>query len=291
MTIDAAKLLDYPFPTSEHSYTARDAMLYALGVGLGSDPTDEAELPYVYERNLTVLPTMAAVIGHPGPWFRDPATGIDWVHVVHGEQSLEIHAPLHPDNPLRCETQVVDVEDKGPGRGALVRWRRRLFDAQTGALVATSDSTLFCRKDGGFGGPVRPKQPATPWPEGSPTASVESEISPRAALIYRLSGDYNPVHADPKIAVEAGFERPILHGLCTFAHATWSVIRELADGDVGALESVQVRFKAPVFPGQRLRTDMWQDGDTVRFRSFTDDGAVMVLDGGQLELRSERRAK
>ncbi len=120
MTIDAAKLLDYPFPTSEHSYTARDAMLYALGVGLGSDPTDEAELPYVYERNLTVLPTMAAVIGHPGPWFRDPATGIDWVHVVHGEQSLEIHAPpLHPDNPpLRCETQVVDVEDKGPGRGA-----------------------------------------------------------------------------------------------------------------------------------------------------------------------------
>jgi acyl dehydratase len=284
MTIDAVRLLDWKFPVSEHTCTARDAMLYALGAGLGADPTDEVELPFVYETNLAVLPTMAAVIGHPGAWYQDPRTGIDWVHVVHGEQSLEIHRPLAPDRTLRCESRVVDVEDKGPNRGALVRWRRRLLDAGTAHPVATADSTLFCRNDGGFGGPQRAKTPLPPWPETSPTTTVCRPISRRAGLIYRLSGDYNPVHADPKVAIEAGFDRPILHGLCTFAHATWSVLREVADGDALALASVGARFKAPVYPGQQLRTDMWRDGSTVLFRCYTD-AQTLVLDNGRIELR------
>lgn len=285
MTIDASRLATWEFPVTEHTFTARDAMLYALGVGLGVNPTDERELPYVYERDLAVLPTMAAVIGHPGPWFRDPGTGIDWLHVVHGEQALVLHSPLRPDTPLRCETAVTDIEDKGAGRGALVRWQRRLLDAATGAPVATLDSTLFCRKDGGFGGPRREGQAAEPWPDGAPTAVAHRDISPRAALIYRLSGDDNPVHADPKLAAEAGFPQPILHGLCTFALATWSVISELGDGETDRLASVRVRFKAPVLPGRRLRTEMWHDGPTVRFRSFTTDPEQLVLDAGVVTFR------
>jgi len=205
---------------------------------------------------------------------------------VHGEQSLRVHAPLAPDTPLRCETRVTEVEDKGPGKGALVHWRRELSDAAAATPVATLDSTLFCRNDGGFGGTRRPPQQAPVWPEGPPTAVVERDISPRAALVYRLSGDLNPIHADPKLAVEAGFEQPILHGLCTFAMATWAVVSELADSDVSALESVRVRFKAPVLPGQRLRTEMWRDGGEVRFRSYVADR--MVLDGGALRVQGGR---
>lgn len=291
MTINAARLLDWSFPVTEHTVTARDAMLYALGLGLGHDPADKAELRYVYERDLAVLPTMASVIGHPGPWYADPGTGIDWVRVVHGEQSVEMHAPLREGVPLRCETSVTDVEDKGNGRGALVRWQRRLTDTSDGSPVATLDSTLFCRGDGGFGGPRRPRaagpdRPASPaWPAVPPTATVTQEISPRAALIYRLSGDFNPVHADPQVAADAGFERPILHGLCTFGMAAWSALRELAGGDATALTSISARFKSPVLPGQSLRTDLWQDGTAVRFSSSVGDR--VVLDNGLLRLHGE----
>ena len=289
MTIDAAKLLEWTFPVTEHAVTVKDAMLYALGVGLGCEPADKPELRYVYERELAVLPTMAAVIGHPGPWYSDPGTGIDWLRVVHGEQSVEMHAPLRESATLRCETSVTDIEDKGAGRGALVRWRRRLTDASDASPVATLDSTLFCRGDGGFGGPRRAPTAEPDWPAGPPTATVTRPISPRAALLYRLSGDLNPVHADPQVAAEAGFERPILHGLCTFAMATWSALRELTGGDATALRSVRARFKAPVLPGQSLRTDLWQDGATVRFRSYAGDGdgGRLVLDNGLLRLREE----
>jgi acyl dehydratase len=284
MPIDATRLLSWEFPVSEHDCSARDAMLYALGAGLGGDPTDVAELAYLYEHQLAVLPTIAAVIGHPGPWYSDPGTGIDWVHVMHGEQALQIHQPIVAGSTFRCETRVVDVEDKGAGRGALVRWQRRLVDAATGAPVATADSTLFCRNDGGFGGVTRQKIEPTPWPPTTPTESVHQHISSRAGLIYRLSGDYNPVHVDPKVAVDAGFDRPILHGLCTFAHATWAVLRHVADGDASALVSVAARFKAPVYPGQELRTDIWQEGTTIRFRSYADTD-TLVLDSGHIELR------
>ena len=285
MTIDAARLLGWSFPVTEHTVTARDAMLYALGLGLGRNPADKTELRYVYERDLSVLPTMAAVIGHPGPWYADPGTGIDWLRVVHGEQSLQLHAPLREGVPLRCETLVTDVEDKGHGRGALVRWQRRLTHRSDGSPVAILDSTLFCRGDGGFGGPRR--APAVPpdGPDGPPTATVTQEISPRAALIYRLSGDFNPVHADPQAAADAGFERPLLHGLCTFGMAAWSALRELAGGGATALTSISARFKSPVLPGQSLRTDLWQDGTAVRFRSSVGDRAV--LDDGLLRLRGE----
>lgn len=137
MTIDADKLLAWEFPVLELTFSEKDAMLYALGVGLGADPTDVDELPFVYEDALAVLPTMAVVLGHPGPWFRDPRTGIDWVQVLHGEQTLVVRGPLRPDVPLQCTTRVVDVEDKGQGRGALVRWAREIVEASTRKPLAS----------------------------------------------------------------------------------------------------------------------------------------------------------
>jgi acyl dehydratase len=284
MPLDPDVLLSWEFPTAEVPYSEKDAMLYALGVGLGTDPVDERELAFVYERGLVVLPTMAAVLGHPGPWYRDPRLGLDWVQVVHGEQLLDVHAPLAPAGSVTCRTRVVDVEDKGASRGALIRWRRELTDTATGTPVATLDSTLFCRNDGGFGGERRPSVAAEAWPDRAPDAAVTRGTSPRAGLIYRLSGDLNPVHADPKVALEAGFERPILHGLCTFAVASWSVLDAVADGDVSALDSVRVRFKAPVLPGQTLRTDMWIDAREVRFRTTVTETGKLVVDAGLMTL-------
>jgi acyl dehydratase len=285
LTINESELLAWEFPTTTVQYRDIDVMLYALGVGLGADPTDEHDLRFVYEKNLRVLPTIAAVLGHPGPWFQDPRTGIDWVNVVHGEQSLILHMPLAPADSLVCRTRVTDIEDKGEGRGALVSWRRTLHRESTGEHVATLDSVLFCRNNGGFGGERRTRRQALTWPQTLPTAQLDFPVSPRAGLIYRLSGDRNQIHVDPSIAATAGFDKPILHGLCTFAIATYAVIKRFADYDVDRLSSVSARFRAPVFPGETLRTQMWVEGEgCIRFRSVSLDRDLVVLDAGVAEL-------
>lgn len=284
MTINPDTLLAWEFPVTELSYTEKDAMLYALGVGLGADPVDETELRYVYERELAVLPTFAAVLGHPGAWYQDPRTGIDWVHVLHGEQSATWHAALAPTDRLTCRVEVTDVEDKGPDRGALVRWRRSLRRGSDGTLVATLDSVLFCRRDGGFGGAPRPKTVAGEWPDGPPAWTVTRPVSLRAGLIYRLSGDLNPVHADPEVARQAGFERPILHGLCTFAIAGWALVSAAAKGNAAALRSMHARFRAPVYPGETLRTEIWPAAGGVRFRTSSVERNLVVLDSGAADI-------
>jgi acyl dehydratase len=284
MTINPDTLLAWKFPVTEHRYAEKDAILYALGVGLGADPTDERELRYVYERELAVLPTLAAVIGHPGPWYADPRTGIDWVHVLHGEQSATWHAPLAPADTLTCRTEVTDVEDKGPGRGALVRWRRSLSRGSDETPVATLESVLFCRADGGFGGAPRPKTVAAQWPDIPPALTVTRSVSARAGLIYRLSGDLNPVHVDPEVARKAGFERPILHGLCTFAVAAWALVTEAATGNAAGLRSMHARFRAPVYPGETLRTEIWPVTGGVRFRTSSVERNLLVLDSGSADI-------
>ena len=284
MTIDPDTLLAWEFPVTKLSYTEKDVILYALGVGLGADPVDETELRYVYERELAVLPTFAAVLGHPGAWYQDPRTGIDWVHVLHGEQTATWHAALGPADTLSCRVAVTDVEDKGPGRGALVRWRRSLSRGSDGALVATLDSVLFCRGDGGFGGTPRPKKGADQWPESPPALTVTRRMSLRAGLIYRLSGDLNPVHVDPEVARRAGFDRPILHGLCTFAVAGWALVSAAAKGDAARLNSMHARFRAPVYPGETLRTEIWPVTGGVRFRTSSVERNLVVLESGSADI-------
>jgi len=285
MAINYDKLMAWPFEDVRHRYTQRDTMLYALGVGLGADPTDETELRFVYEKNLLALPTLPVVLGYPGMWLKDPATGIDWVRLVHGEQGLRLHRPVPPEGEVIGRTRVSQIIDKGPGKGALIYTERTVLDAASGELLATLTSTTFCRADGGFGGPAGPLKPVHELPTRAADHSVDFATQPRAALVYRLSGDYNPLHAEPAVARAAGFERPILHGLATYGIAGWAVVKQVCGGDPTAVQSLAVRFSSPVYPGETIRTELWVDGKVVSFRARAVERDVVVLNNGRAELR------
>ena len=285
MAINYDKLMAWPFEDVRQRYTRRDTMLYALGIGLGADPTDEAELRFVYEKELLALPTFPVVLGYPGPWILDPATGVDGVRLVHGEQSLVIHKLPAPEGEVIGRTRVTGVVDKGAGKGALIFSERTLHDAASGSLLATLDSTTFCRADGGFGGPAGPVKPVHELPARAPDHVEDRATLARAALIYRLSGDYNPLHAEPAVGRAAGFERPILHGLATYGIAGWALTKCLCGGDPNGLASIETRFSSPVYPGETIRTEMWVDGDTVSFRARVVERDIVVLNNGRASLR------
>jgi acyl dehydratase len=285
MAINYDKLMAWPFEDVRQRYTRRDTMLYALGIGLGADPTDEGELRFVYEKELLALPTFPVVLGYPGPWILDPATGVDGVRLVHGEQSLVIHKLPAPEGEVIGRTRVTGVVDKGAGKGALIFSERTLHDAASGSLLATLDSTTFCRADGGFGGPAGPVKPVHELPARAPDHVEDRATLARAALIYRLSGDYNPLHAEPAVGRAAGFERPILHGLATYGIAGWALTKCLCGGDPNGLASIETRFSSPVYPGETIRTEMWVDGDTVSFRARVVERDIVVLNNGRASLR------
>jgi acyl dehydratase len=224
---------------------------------------------------------MPVVLAAPGFWAKEPDTGIDWVKLLHGEQALVIHKPLPTSGTLIGKTTVDEIIDKGPGKGALMFSTRRIYDQASGDLVATSTSTSFMRGDGGFGGPSGPTPAPHPMPERAPDQAVEIATAPNAALIYRLSGDYNPIHADPVLARKAGFERPILHGLCSLGVATRAIVQGCCDDEPGRLRSLQLRFSSPVYPGETLITDIWRDGEVASFRSRVAERNVVVLNNGR----------
>jgi acyl dehydratase len=284
MPINYDKLLALKIPEVVQAYTEKDAILYALGVGLGRDPMDEDELPFVYERNLKLLPTFAAVLGWPGFWVRDLDTGIDWVKVVAGEQGLVLHRPLDPRGTAIGRTRVTEIIDKGAGKGAHVYSERALIDGASGEKIATVTHTTVCRGDGGFGGPARAAPAQHAIPERAPDLICDRPTRPEAALIYRLSGDPNPLHADPTVAKQAGFPRPILHGLASFGIACHGILKCLCDHDPGKLKSISGRYSAPVFPGETIRTEMWRDGPIVSFRARVVERDVIALSNGRCEL-------
>jgi acyl dehydratase len=284
MPIDAAKLKNWPFQPIEHTYSARDTILYALGVGLGHDPLDREQLRYVYEDGLQALPTLAVVLGSPGFWAKDPATGIDWVKLLHGEQSLELLAPLPAAGTVVGTTRVTAIVDKGAGKGALMYSERDIADAASGKLLAVSRSVSFMRGDGGFSASGQTSDnapsPRVATPDAAPDHVCELKTRPEAALIYRLSGDYNPVHADPAVARAAGFERPILHGLCSFGVTGHALLKTLCGWDASRLREIGCRFSSPVYPGETLRVEMWQRGEAVQFRTWVVERNVLVLSHG-----------
>lgn len=281
MPIDYGKLKNWSIPDVAQRYEARDTILYALGLGCGSNPMDEEDLRFVYEEDIRVLPTMAVVLGYPGFWIKDPATGIDWKKVLHGEQGLILHKPLAAAANVVGRSRITEIVDKGAGKGALLYSERDVVDADTGDLLCTLTSTTFMRGDGGFGGPSGPTREPHRLPERAPDAVVDLPTLPQAALIYRLSGDYNPLHADPKVAAAAGFDRPILHGLCSFGVAGRALLRACCGNDQRRLKSIETRFSAPVFPGETIRTELWQDGETVSFRARVLQRDVVVLNNGR----------
>jgi len=280
MAIDPEALLALELPEVEQTYTERDTILYALGCGLGLDPTDPGQLRYLYERSLEALPTMVTILAHPGFWMRDLDTGIDWLKVVQGEQGVRLHRPLPPRRTVVAQHRITGVIDKGEGRGAVLLWSRELYDKASGDHLATAEQVTFCRGDGGFGGPSAPQPRPHAIPERPPDESRILETSPQAALIYRLCGDLNPIHADPEAARAAGFDRPILHGLATFGRAAHALIVSDAAGGGGRLEGIRARFTAPVFPGETLRADIWREDGGLGFRlSVVGRGAVAIDNG------------
>ncbi len=277
MPIDYDKLKNWPFKPVEHSYTTNDTILYALGLGVGSDALNAADLRFTFEEQpgFAAQPLMAAVLGPPGFWVRDPESGIDWTKVLHGEQGIELHAPIPVEGTLIAQNRVAEIIDKGADKGALLYIEREITDKASGERIATTTSTTFARGDGGFGGPTGPLKPVHQLPDRAPDLSVDTPILPQAALIYRLSGDPNPLHASPEIAAKAGFKAPILHGLCTFGVAGCAVLKSCCDNDPTRLKSFDLRFSSPVYPGETVTTEIWQDADTVSFRARVDDRTVL----------------
>jgi len=286
VAIDYQKLRRRTFPDVVQSVAATDTILYALGVGLGADPLNPQQLAFVYEVGLQALPTMAVVLGYPGFWFKEADTGIDWKQVLHGEQSIELHRPLPAGGTVIGRTTIEEIVDKGPGKGALIYSRRTVTDQGTGELLCSLASTTFCRSDGGFGGPPGPARMPHPIPDRTCDLACELPTLPQAALIYRLCGDFNPLHADPAIAKAAGFARPILHGLCTFGIAGHALLKTLCGYDPNRFQRMSVRFSAPVFPGETVRTEIWHEADgRASFRCRVLERDSVVLNNGLLEYR------
>ena len=285
MSINYEKVKNWPFAPVEQTYTEKDSILYALGLGLGADPLDQGQLHFVFEEDgFSALPTMAAVLGTPGFWVRDPETGIDWKKILHGEQGIKLHRPLPPAATVIAQTRVTEIIDKGEGKGALIYTEREISDKATGEKLATLTSTTFGRGDGGFGGPTVAQPQPHPLPDREPDEVCDLPTAPQAALIYRLSGDPNPLHADPKVAATAGFDAPILHGLCTLGVAGHAVLKICCDYDPARFKSLNLRFSAPVYPGETIRTEMWRDANVVSFRAKVVERDVMVLNNGRVEI-------
>jgi len=285
MAIDYDALMARDFPTVEHRYTERDTMFYALSIGLGFEPTDARQIPYVYEDGLRAFPTMSAILAYPGLWIREPDTGIDWERGLHSEQGMEFLKPLPVSGEIHAKTRVTGIVDKGEGRGALIYTERTGIDAATGDEIYRVYHTTFARGDGGFGGPDGPVRKPHALPERDPDLTCDLPTTPQQALYYRLNGDPNPHNADPKSAAAAGFPRPILHGLCTYGFAGHAIVRALCDYDAARLKSLHVRLSAPVFPGETLRTEIWrEDGGNAAFRMTAVERGQVVLNNGFAEL-------
>lgn len=264
-------------------YTDRDTMLYALGVGMGADPMNEKELPFVYENGLKALPTMATVIA----WGAGGLTGqmgINYLMVVHGEQKLEIHEPLPTEAPIKAGVRVIGAYDKGKDKGAVIYTETVISRTDTGAKLATLVSSTFARGDGGFGGPSEGAPEPHPTPNRAPDAEVALATRPDQALIYRLSGDRNPLHSDPNVARLAGFPRPILHGLCSYGVTCRAVLQTYADYDPSRIKNFDVRFSSPVFPGETIVTRMWRDGNVISFEASVAERNVTVIKNGRCVL-------
>lgn len=278
------KVMGWKIEPVEQQITDTDCMLYALSLGYGRDPLDRAELPFVYEKELKVVPSMASVLARPPFWMRDPSTGIDWVKIVHGEQIGHFHRTIPVGAKVIGETSVTGIDDKGAGRGALVYTETRLWDKATGDLVAVNARSTFCRGDGGCGsaGAVASAVPAAQ--DRAPDARITHATERGQALLYRLNGDRNPLHADPDIAARAGFERPILHGLCTWGIVCRALLALCCDNDPARLKSLRARFSAPVMPGDAIETLVWRNGGELAFESRVPGRDVTVLKGGFAEV-------
>jgi acyl dehydratase len=270
---------------NEASWTSKDCLLYALGVGAGMiDPTGfELEFTTENSQEITqkVLPTFPVVVpGGRGGFNR--VGSFNPAMLVHGEQSVELHGPLPVEGTVSSVTTITGIYDKGSG--AVIATETVSTDTSTGKPLWTTTSSAFVRGEGGFGGDRGPSTKVD-MPDREPDHTVVYQTRPDQALLYRLNGDRNPLHSDPKFAALAGFDRPILHGLCTFGFTGRALLHTLCESDPDRFVSMSARFSKPVFPGEELRVSIWRSGDgQALFQTSTPSGVVM--DSGRMTYRA-----
>ena len=281
MPINYDEIMSLKSENIEISYTDKDSILYGLGVGLGNDPMDIDELKYVYENGQIALPSMATNFQYHSSLLM--SAKLNFVMVVHGEQKLSIINPIPVSGDFLADMKVLNCFDKGASKGAIIDVETTVKLKSDGTEICKLISTTFARDDGGFDGPESPPQEIFE-PEGSPDIVDEITTKPDQALIFRLSGDYNPLHSDPNFAKAAGFPKPILHGLCTYGVACRSIVKTACDNDVKKLKSFNCRFSSPVFPGETIVTEMWKNGNNINFQSKVKERDKIILKNGVSEI-------
>lgn len=275
------QILELQPAPSVFEYDAQWSILYALAVGAGTDPAD---LRFTYERQLQVLPTAAVIMANSASALIG-ASGLDFSMIVHGEQRLTVTRPLPPAGRMISRSRCLSVVDKGADRGALVNIESIVSDADSGVQHATAIMTLFCRGDGGFSGPTEGALPIHAVPDRPHDIEVALTTLPQQAAFYRLLGDRNPLHIDPAVAAAAGFEKPILHGLCTYAIACRAILASCCANDPALIEHLDARFSSPVYPGDRIVTRIWRDAAQVSFECFVPERQAAVIRNGSCRLR------
>lgn len=286
MAIDAQRLLHRTFPEVLRTYDARDTIAYAIAIGLGRD-AGGSERRYVDPSCLVAFPSMAASLGTPGFWMRDASTGIDAARALHVGQKVTLHAPLPPAATIVARSRVTGIADKGAGRGALVAVRRKILDRTTSAPLATVDALTLCRSDGGCGDAGAAPDASAAVPDRAPDAVHEVATRPETAALFALGGDDNPIHLDVAAARRAGYDRPILHGVCSLGIAAYAVVACMADGDPSRLAQFEARFTGVAFPGETLRIELWREAGAIAFRTWAVERGQRVLDAGRARLLAD----
>jgi acyl dehydratase len=280
MTIDPSAVGTTTDPV-RRSWSSKDSLLYAIGVGAGQDPLDELAFTTENTKNVEqrVLPTMAIVVGFGGGL--DRIGSYDRTKLVHGAQAVELHRPIPVAGEIECVGEITGIYDKGSGALVEITSRSTLVDGDgtVGEPLFTTVGSFFIREAGQFGGERGPSS-SVMFPDREPDAVRTYTTRPEQALIYRLSGDRNPLHADPTFAARAGFDRPILHGLCTYGFTGRALLHALCDGDPTRFRSMSGRFSKPVMPGDELVIRIWRTADgEAAYRTETADGRVVLDDG------------
>ena len=282
MSINYDEIMSLKSEDIEVSYTDKQSILYSLGVGLGNDPMNLDELKYVYENSQLALPSMATNFQYHHPLLLK--TNLNFIMVVHGEQKLSLMNPIPVSGEFLMNMRVINCFDKGAAKGAVIETETTVRVKKDDMPICKLISTTFARGDGGFGGNDAPPSKKIIL-EGNPDITHEINTKQDQALIFRLSGDFNPLHSDPSFARAAGFPRPILHGLCTYGVACRSLVASVCDDDVKKLKRFNCRFSSPVFPGETIITEMWKNDNKVNFQSKVKERDQIVLKNGECEVQ------
>jgi acyl dehydratase len=280
------RLRAHSVPDIRSRWDVRDTIRYALGVGAALSDIDETA--FVFEGGLVALPTMGLTLGTPGFWLMEPELGLDWPQILHGEQSLTLHRPLPAEGEVIGKTWIGPLSDKGAGKPALLHCIRHLYDSASKDLIAEMEELWVLRGAGGFGGQNAPVGVGLDdMPDGPPDAALNLPTARNQAVLYRLTGDRNPLHILPEVAAKGGFERPILHGLATMGLIGRALLQMRCDGDAARLTAMKLRFTAPVYPGDEVVTEIWDEDDAVRFRATVPARGAVVVDCGSATVIKE----